>query len=418
LASTYFERVALFGFLVLASGVGMAAYLDPNDVEGGGGTILRVTYGLFYLLFFTLVVLRSRDAAAIVAGEKWLTIIWLWAVASTVWSVLPGQTFRRSFALLGTIIIGLYMGMKFSPKQQLQFIAACTGLGAIASLVAGLIFPHFGIVQTGEWIGVYYQKNDLGHTMAIGMFCFLFLMMGQRRGKATYITLAILCATLMVLSRSVTAMVVCALMLGVLRFRKLLVLPARSLVIYTGVFMAVAVPAAVVVFQNIDAVLGFFGRDASLTGRIPLWRIVLHEIYDRPILGYGFSAFWYSGEGDRVHAAIKWFPMHSHNGYLETTLALGIIGTTLLLIGLAASLLRGLRQARNAESIYDFWPVFFLIFMAVDNCTESWVLVPNALVWTLYVANTYLLARTKLEAAATTEPESQPYGALGALQET
>ncbi len=417
MTSTYFERIALFAFLIIASGVGMAAYLDPNDVAGGGGTVLRATYALFYLLFGILVVLNYRSAESIIVREKWLTVIWLWALASTAWSVIPGQTLRRSVALLGTMLIGLFMGMKFNPKQQLNFIATVIGCGAISSVIACLLFPHFGIVQSGEWIGVYYQKNVLGHTMAIGMFCFLFLALGQKTWRPFYWAMAAVCGFLILMSQSVTAMLISALMLVVLKFRRVFTLPAKTLVIFTGVVLAIAIPASIYIFQNIDAILGFFGRDASLTGRVPLWRIVFQEIAERPILGYGYSAFWFSSEGDRIHAAIKWSPMHSHNGYFETTLALGVIGTAILLIGLGNSLLRGLREAREAESVYDFWPVFFLIFIAFDNMTESWMLVANALVWTLYVANTFWLARASLQPSFADETADEVSGGTAQLSD-
>jgi exopolysaccharide production protein ExoQ len=397
--STYFERISLFAFLILASGIGMAAYLDPNDVAGGGGTLLRAVYGVFYLLFAGFVSLNFRSMKTVIFREKWLAVLWFWALASTAWSMLPGQTLRRSIALLGTMLIGLYLGAKFRPRQQLTFIAGVTGLGALSSLVAGVLFPHFGIVQTGEWIGVYYQKNVLGHTMAIGLFCFLFLALGERKLRPLYWSMAVLCGILMFLSQSVTAMFISALMLVVLFFRRVFTLPARTLVIATSVVLAIAVPASIFIFQNIDAIFGFFGRDASLTGRIPLWRIVFEQIAERPIFGAGYSAFWFSSEADRIHAAIKWSPMHSHNGYFETLLALGAIGLLILLIGLCSSLLRGLREARDAQDIYDFWPVFFMLLFAFDNMTESWILVANALVWTLFTANTYWLAKASLEFA-------------------
>jgi O-antigen ligase len=109
--------------------------------------------------------------------------------------------------------------------------------------------------------------------------------------------------------------------------------------------------------------------------------------------------------------------MHSHNGYFETTLALGFVGSAILLIGLASSLLRGLREAREAESIFDFWPVFFLLFIAFDNLTESWMLVANALVWTLYVANTFWLARASLQPSFVEDTADELSGASAQLSD-
>jgi O-antigen ligase len=406
-----FQRSVLFFWLVLASGAGMALYtgLNEADTAAGGGLFIQVTYSLIYLFFFVLVAMGYRTIVPIVLAEKWVVLLWLWVVASTAWSVEPSLTLRRSIALLGSVVIGLYVATRFDLKGQLRILGACITIVAIASLAFGILYPDLGITTAGEWKGVFYHKNVLGHTMALGIFCMCFLAMGAKRTreKLLFLVLGLLCGGLLVLSHSVTALAVCIVMLTVLKFRKVFKLPSQTLTIYALGISTIAIPAGIWFFSNLDAILRAVGRDPTLTGRTPLWHAVVHEIGKRPLTGYGYTAFWYSPEGDRVHAVLGWLPMHSHNGYLETTLALGFIGLALLLIGLLANLARGVDVFRSADSIEDFWPLFFLIFAAVDNIAETWMVKVNSLIWMLYLANTYWIVRAMLEARAAQREETQ-----------
>lgn len=412
----FFDRMMVFAWMVLASGAGMVFYvgLNSTDTTSGGGPGIRATYAAFYLFFVILLALRYWTPLKVLAEEKWILLMWFWAVASTVWSPLPGQTLRRSMALLGTIIAGLFLATRFQPRQQLKVLSYCIGLAALVSLVACLFYPDYGVAKTGEWTGVFYQKNVLGHTMALGIFCNVFLAIGRKKGRFTEILMALLCAGLLIMSRSVTAMIVCAIMLAVLRFRRLLVLRASNLIPILTASLVVGVPLGIYVIQHMGDILKALGRDATLTGRIPLWNEVLNEISTHPIAGFGYSAFWYTAEGDRIHAKLGWYAMHSHNGYFEITLALGLIGTALFLIGWVKNVLRGIRVSRETTSIEEFWPLFYLIFVAVDNVTESWLLVANSLLWMLYIANSYWLVRAELLPVMEEEDESDAAPELAA----
>ena len=357
-------------------------------------------YAAFYLFFVLILAVNYKTIISTIVQEKWVMIIWIWALSSTLWSVEPDLSFRRSIALLGVIVVGLFVAMRFEPFQQIKLVATCIAITAVASLFAAVLDPSFGIAGSGEWKGIFFHKNVLGHTMALGIFCFCFLTIGEKRRRWLYIPLAVLCGALLLLSRSVTAAAVCLVMLAVLRFRNIFRLPLRTLTMVGSVFALVAVPAGYLFFSNIDAILLAVGRDPTLTGRVPLWHAVAYEISKRPVLGYGYTAFWYSVEGDRVHSEIGWLAMHSHDGYLETTLALGFIGMILLLMGLAANFVRGLRIYRETDSIETFWPFFFLIFMAVDNIAETWMMKVNSLIWMLYIANTYWIVRAGMQAQA------------------
>jgi exopolysaccharide production protein ExoQ len=80
------------------------------------------------------------------------------------------------------------------------------------------------------------------------------------------------------------------------------------------------------------------GRDddvqdaASLTGRIPIWRQVSSDISARPLLGYGYGAFW-TGQRIWEYSFIhRWQFNHAHSAYLETLLNTGAFGLALGLL--------------------------------------------------------------------------------------
>jgi O-antigen ligase len=112
---------------------------------------------------------------------------------------------------------------------------------------------------------------------------------------------------------------------------------------------------------------GYFGKDMTLSGRVPIWEYVGTEIDKKLFLGYGFAAYWVMGttrillfadyfEGFKVNQA--------HNGYLEIILQLGVIGFAFFLILLSAYIYRMFKVNNNLA-------ILALISMLTLNFTES-----------------------------------------------
>ena len=348
---------------------------------------------------FLVLVKRFRTVTLLlIRRERWTFVLCLWVLASTVWSVDPGETFRRAIALVGTSMVGLYLGMRYEPRQQLRLIALVVGLGAIASLTVGLFAPGIGLApdtNDGAWQGIYHLKNALGRMMALGVICSAVIFLGQRRNRAVVAVMFLLSCALLLLSRSATAVVVSFLMMLILPFRRFLYFRIRPLI---GVMSAVLVALTAVglwALDHSDQLFEALGKSASLTGRIPLWEYVWKEITQHPIQGYGFGAFWQSWEGERVSDAVNWEAAvpHSHNGFLEMWLGIGAVGLAIVLIGFARNFRAGLRVAKSSRQIYPSWPLLLLIFTVLYNLTESSLLGINSLLWMIYVANSFWLVR-------------------------
>ena len=135
-----------------------------------------------------------------------------------------------------------------------------------------------------------------------------------------------------------------------------------------------------------DLVFQMLGRDATLTGRTDIWLILVEYIEQRPVLGYGYGAFWApdSAPANWVRDMLQWDAPSAHNGWLEVTMALGLIGLALLSLDFIVTCVRS-----GLASIDTWTGVFALAYCAqffLFSLSESASLQQNSLVWLIYVA--------------------------------
>ena len=402
-----FESVVLFILLLFATGAGQAFIVDRGASDSGGEPLIQALFGFLYLLVILFTIKHRSAALKLILTERWLAALCIWALMSVAWSVEPGESLRRALALIGTTLAGLYIASRYEPREQLKAMAWVLGLGAIASAAVIVAVSSVGITQDGMQ-GIYNLKNSLGRVMSLGAFCFALLALSERRHRMVRILMFLLCFTLLILSKSATAVVVTMLMFALLPLRKLLYLRPRQLLAATAILLPLMAAAAFWIVESSEDILQAMGRNPSLSGRIPLWQLVLKEIAERPIRGYGFTAFWNSWAGERVSDTVKWdyAVPHAHNGFLEVWLGLGFVGLALILINLSRSFILALRAARNHREIEYSWPLLLVLFTVLYNLTENSLLAVNAIPWIAYCAANYWLAGTAREEAL--EPESQP----------
>ncbi len=132
--------------------------------------------------------------------------------------------------------------------------------------------------------------------------------------------------------------------------------------------------------------LEFLGKDATLTGRVPLWHLVDPEIVHRPLLGYGYGVFWSEANpvAWRIWEVSGWQAPHAHNGYRDLLLGVGSVG--LVLFGLVT--VRALRQGTDLCSAEPrqgwLWCVATIGASLAMNLSESTFLMQNDLMWVLF----------------------------------
>lgn len=365
---------------------GMSA-ADANQ----GILAIQLPFYAIYGLTLLLIVLRWKKVVYATSKDKLLLFLIGIALASIFWSEAPSITLRRSVALTGTTLFGVYFATRYSLKEQLHMLAWALGIAAVSSFVLSLAFPTYGImheVHVGGWRGVYIQKNVLGLMMVLSTLVFLLIAISSSKYRYLTWTGFGLSVGLILLSTSKSSLVLILTLLVLLPlYRVLRWNPSRMLLFFISVAIAFG-SIATSIFSNLNTVLGALGRDATLTGRTNIWAAVLDMIWQRPWLGYGYSGFWLGLEGKSAYVwyAIHWTAPHSHNGFLDLWVELGLLGLLVYVISFLICCYRAVTLARATKTSHGLWSLMFLTLAFLSNFSESTILKQNHIFWVLYVA--------------------------------
>jgi O-antigen ligase len=332
-----------------------------------------------------------------------LALVGLVALAplSSLWSVDPALTMARSRVLIATTVVGLYLALRFDLTRQLRLLITALAVAALLSAVLLVVNPDQATaldVRGNAWQGAFLTKNVFGRAMSLGAIASACIVLhGHPRRRWPYLGVAGVCAVLVVVSWSKFALATTVLGLLVLAaIAAVRAMADRRDVV--GVVLLAAIVGAVAIVgwlvSDPEAALGTLGRDATLTGRTGLWKLVVDSARERPVGGYGYGAFWqgYGGPSRAIWFKLPWGPPHAHNGLLDLWLNVGLVGAGLWLASLVVSFRRAVRALRIDPSLEPLWALLLLGFIALYNITE--VTGPqNHLFWTLYVATSFSLGR-------------------------
>lgn len=387
-------------YLATGGGISLLEFLlritPPQDVQQGDPFAQRI-WSAVYLLAALLIFLRLPRVVRALPAMGALWVLLALALASITWSFGPSVTLRRSVALLGTTVVGIYLGTRYSREELFRILFWTLATITVVSLLSGALGEtgHAG----GAWQGAFGSKNELGHVMALAAAAAATYFMEPRGPRYWAASTFLLAIALLVLSASKGALVV--LFAGLLIFPLSRLFRVRPGLTGTAALAAFAASGVVVTILagNSDTVLNLLGRDATLTGRTPLWALIWERIKVRPWFGYGYGGFWLqwnppSGDIWRISMMTAgWLPPNGHNGFIDLCADLGLVGLGAFLVSFASNVTRALRLVRASASAVDLFPFLFLYLVLLSNLTESQLVTHNSLVWVLYVALTLQLGR-------------------------
>jgi len=323
------------------------------------------------------------------------------AILSSIWADLPGLVLRRTIGLAGATLFGLVLAAQLDFEEQLNVLRRVFRIAVTLTLAAWALGPVLGInivsgesttikgyqvqIEEGAWRGIFNHKNALGAAMALAILIELSAPVHTMKSKVSRALCITGYACLLALSHSITSTVSMFLtilfMFSLKAFRHQYRLIVPTLLLLT-------ICSTAVIALNATSITGILGRSADLSGRVELWHWVGAMILNRPMVGYGFSGFWKgaSDYSDVIETRIGWSPEYAHNGYLEITLSLGVVGLFLFLWSAGTGLRRAIGLAKTAESAQELWPLAFLIFFLIHNLGECTILWQNSLEWAICVA--------------------------------
>lgn len=369
--------------------------LDVNQigdyVEGNG-----LTQGLLfavYLVSVGLLLIRPVAPLRLAKGARLLWLLLGLAVVSILWSGSPEISFRRIVALLGSAVFGLYLGTRYSRVALLRVLLGVSVVAMAFSLLVCLALPAYGVDETGAWQGVFDHKNHLGSFMALAAAVWLLHAVRFRHYRPLALGLTAVSGVLVMLSQSATAVVILATLLAVLLLLWLWRLDFRLTLPILGSIAVAGGYAAITVATAPDGLLALLGKNATFTGRTPLWALVWEAIQTRFWFGYGYGGFWLGLDGPSapIWFATGWNPPTAHNGFLDLMLDLGVVGFVVFILLLLGNLRRAWVLTRRERGFDAVFPLVFMVFLLVSNLTESYLVTYNTLSWVFYVAITIAL---------------------------
>jgi len=391
--SSLFEQVEkVFAIAMLYYSTSALLPLITGDTvtfaRESGNPIEFTVQAAFYLVVFYLIAVRWRRIMHGAWNAKWILLLAFVAIASTVWSQDPLLTLRRSLVMFATTSFGIYFGCRFTVPQQLRLLGWTCALVVLTSCFMAIFLPRFGVdhhLFPGAWKGAFTHKNSLSRAMVLSALVFYFARPPVGWWVRWVGIAGALC--LLVLSKSATGIVVFAAMVLTLPLYRLLRSKLNVAVPVSIVGGLAAVGSGFLLYTMLHSLLEALHRDTTLTGRAELWYAILLSIAKRPWLGYGFNAFWKAnGEASTVIQQVRWFVQGAHNGFLDVTLDLGILGLSILITGYVILWHRALRLMRKTAGVVPIWLCTYLAFMFFSNLTESAILVQNNIFWILYVS--------------------------------
>ncbi len=340
-----------------------------------------------YAITFFLLMMRQRTFIAVAGRAKMLWLLIGVVLFSIVWSDDSSVSIRQSIALIGTTLFGVYLATRYRLKDQLQILGWVFGIAAILSLVFAIALPSYGLQNGQSWQGIYHHKNLLGRIMVLSAIVFVLNAQSFKSYRWLNWAGAGLSMVLLVFSNSKTSLALLLVLLVFLIGYQTLRLYYKLAVVVLSTALVIAGGILVTVISQAETVVGAAGKDLTFSGRTDLWSLVIPKIQNRFWLGYGYGGFWrgWSGESADIWLLETWLPKHSHNGYIDLWLELGLIGIVVFAMGMALAIYRATLWVALTRSAEYLLPLAFLNFVLLYNLTESVWLLQNTLFWIFYV---------------------------------
>ena len=311
----------------------------------------------------------------------------LWVPLSLLWADVFSVTVNKVaiFVMLSVAVLGV--AVRFKPQDLLLFVV----LSSTAYLLAGLVM-ELAQGSFRPWIGGYRFSGTIhpnGQGLNCGLLVLAALLSAQRwRGlRLTFASIALVAFVFLLLTKSRTplgAMLIALAMYWVFTqpftVKVMLATLAGMAATFVAIFRDSLIPALLEAIQLGRTDLqqtGVSGK--TLTGRTALWEEAWYFITERPLLGWGYNAFWTVDNNLDIGDQIDWLPGSAHSIYFDLMLGLGIIGAVIFLAAVVLGIARSYgyyRRSGNDPAYVFFWSV--MLFALVHGAAESTFLFPAA----------------------------------------
>ena len=351
--------ITFIGALLLAW-ISLRPFVDLGnqqlkDTTTGNETMTYLVFGGLAVLTLALAMRDNLPGLATLLTPAYL-LFGGWIATTVVLSVDPATSIKR-FALTACVM-AVTATLMLLPKSQHELMRwfSIAALALLAVCYLGIMLaPHLSVhlatdIQepqlAGNWRGAFGHKNVAASVMAMLVFLGIYIVRsGAFLSGGTVVGLASLflfysagksslALTFVVLALTSLTSVVRAFWL-------------RAVMLLSPLVLLVLLSIGTVMSDGLADIAKMLPLDSSFTGRTEIWTFALQSLQLRLPTGYGFEAFWGTDAIRNVPEGMEWaeYASHSHNGYLDTALSMGLPGLALLIVVLIIVPLRNFQAA-------------------------------------------------------------------------
>ena len=357
--------------IYVVAAVALSFFVFAYSTRFGQASILA-----YYGVWLPLVLVDYRRVLGNYTRYGWIFAFALFCFLSAFWSAAPATSLRTAVQYLTHVVCAL-IAMRILTVSTLSNGAVA---GSALVLVYSLAFGgyHYDPLDGSySFVGAFASKNQLGLYASLGvLFSYASLLIFRTRPVWSTVCAAtgILALYCLLASQSATSVITTAAILCLclaMQTASLLAPRQRKLLFAAGAILAAGMAVAALQFGAMDALLGIFGKDSTLTGRTYLWQQGVLAAGEAPWLGVGYQGYWVQGFPEPERLWEEFFiasrsGFHFHNTYIETMVETGLAGTLLLagilLATFTGHLRRTLIRDRSPVSLTLFAVVALLLF--------------------------------------------------------
>jgi exopolysaccharide production protein ExoQ len=304
-----------------------------------------------------------------------------WAVLSLAWSLNPMLTVRRLGAL-GLLALGITgLLRQYSGNGIVRLILFMTLSYLVIGVGAELALGEFTPWSSDYRFAGTLHPNAQGTNCAVLVLSAITLAATWKHFRPVLLTIAFGGLGFLLLTGSRTALAGCLAGLSAVWMLK----TRRSLAVMTVLVLSCVglLGVFLVVYGLLPSPLGFLLTERAegmgvLSGRPDLWAILIEYARERPILGYGYGAFFEPVRTlDMAFRIGGWAFGGPHSVYLGTLVDIGAVGLACLLGVLFAGVLRSVRVYQHTLEPHYLFFTALLVYAIVDGFADATMISPN-----------------------------------------
>jgi exopolysaccharide production protein ExoQ len=404
----------LLDWLICFTSLLMVLFSYSTLFPGGTQIVL-----LLFMAPWLIVLLRQPFNAFLSIIRNWvLVLLPALALLSVLWSDYPDATLRLGIEYLVTTLIGIWAACCIKPRLAISALMSALSLGVFCSV----------FIAPNQNSGIFGSKNYFALCISLLMLTAVTVALDKAQPRVFRLTgfaAFALSPPELFFAQSLGALVdTCATlaMFFALRAASQLHPRIRSLVLLIILAFGTSVFLLGVSSVSSSDVLGFVGKDATLTGRTLIWQHGFDSIASHPIAGVGYAAFWQVGNWSaeqiwRFMQIPGKMGFHFHDIYLQIAVDLGVAGLLVFIATLIVLILRAIAVICSPSPEGEQWfainiLIFFLLRSPIEVDLFFAFNIPSVLICFVWVYLPPIRFRRKhtltLREKLATMPQSAP----------